>query len=121
MGFYIEDSKVKMYFKRGWSVKQITLRSRVHSKLNTLKFNQGARDDYFTLSLNSNAAQRFSPELPNQVFNSNLTVGRCIRNGVPAASKVPFIGCMEGMQINGRSLTFDRLEVKDGKVTEGCE
>ncbi len=120
MGFYIEDTKVKMYFKRGWSVKQVTLRSQAHNKLNILKFNQGARDDYFTLSLNSSAAQRFSPKLPGQVLNSTLTIGRCIGNDVPAASKVPFIGCME-MQINGRSLTFNSLDVKDGKVTEGCE
>ena len=117
LGFYIEDSKVKMYLQDEIRTLTPQVRGQV---VNTLWFNQEVNHDYFTLSIN-NSQQRFSPKVPNQVFNSYVTLGRCIDTAAPAASKVPFIGCIQDLQINRLSLTFKNFNVKDNNVTEGCE
>jgi len=117
MGFYIEASKVKMYLQD--EIRTLTTYIRV-SSVNTLRFSQEVDKNYFTLSIN-NSEQRFSPKVPNQVFNSHVTLGRCIDTAAPAASKVPFIGCMQDLQINRLILTFNKFTVKENNVTAGCE
>ncbi len=116
MGFYLEHLRVKMYLQD--DIK--TLTPRVDPVINTLRFSQGLRKNYFALSINGET-EHFPPKVLDQFFDSTITLGKCIGPHAPAASKIPFIGCMQDVQINLSKVSFTSMRVTQGVVIEGCE